>query len=66
MRSLLSHEPDLLGPEPTFKRMKLVLGTPSRLPFEEGKWKPGFGDDLRDEEWEALRRDLFPAANPSG
>jgi glycine cleavage system H protein len=64
MRNLLSHEPDLLGLERTFRRMNSVLGTALRLPYADGKWKPGFGDDLNDEEWEALRRDLFPSASP--
>jgi hypothetical protein len=62
MRNLLSHEPDLLGLERTCKRITSVLGTPLRLPFGDGKWKPLFGDEFSDEEWETLRRDLFPAS----
>ena len=64
MRNLLPHEPDLLGPERTFAQIRSVSSTPLRLLYEDGKWKPGFGDDLKDEEWERLRRHFFPPPGP--
>jgi len=65
MRSLLSQEPDLLGLDRTCKRMTSVLGTALRLPYRDGGWEPQFGDGFSDEEWEALRRDLFSASGSS-
>lgn len=63
MRNLLSHEPDQLGLERTCKNMNSVLGTALRLPYGDGRWKPLFGDDFNDEEWETLRQGLFPAGS---
>jgi glycine cleavage system H protein len=63
MRNLLSHEPDLLGLERTCNRMTSVLGTALRLPFRDGGWKPQFGDEFNDEEWETLRREFFPTSD---
>jgi len=30
-----------------------------------GEWVPGFGDELSDEDWESLKRELFPAITKS-
>ena len=61
MRNLLSHEADQLRFDRTCSTITRVLGSALRLPFRDGKWSPAFGDELSDEEWEALRHELFPA-----
>ena len=61
MGNLLSHEPDRLWSDRTCSSMRTVLGSALRLPFRDDSWRPSFGDDFSDEEWEALRRRLFPA-----
>jgi len=61
MRKLLAHEADQIWLARTRSTMISVLGSPLRLPLEGNQWEPAFGDELGDEEWEALRQKLFPA-----
>jgi glycine cleavage system H lipoate-binding protein len=35
------------------------------LANDGGQWQPGFGDYLSDEDWEAIRRELFPVTDRS-
>jgi glycine cleavage system H protein len=60
MRNMLSQEPDLLCLERTCHQMTSALGTALRLPFQNGRWRSRFGDEFNDEEWETLRREIFP------
>lgn len=58
---LLSQEPDRLWLDQTFRSMEAVLDLPSRVPYRDARWRPEFGDEFSDREWEALRKSLFPA-----
>jgi glycine cleavage system H protein len=61
MGKLLSQEPDLLCLERTCQCMTSVLGTALRLPFRDGGWRPCFGDEFNDEEWQTLCQEFFPS-----
>ena len=45
----------------TLDTMEAVWGSPLRVPFQDGTWRPEFGDEFSDEEWGTLRKKLFPA-----
>lgn len=64
LQNLFSHEADQVSLERTLRAMRKVLGSPLRIPFRDGEWRPNFGDEFSDEEWEALRSELFPDPRP--
>jgi glycine cleavage system H lipoate-binding protein len=64
LRTLFSHEADQVSLDRTLRSMKRVLGSSVRLPLEDKVWRPAFGDEFTDEEWEALRSELFPVPQP--
>jgi glycine cleavage system H protein len=59
MRNLLSHQPDRVWFDRTCSTMRSVLGSALQLPAREDAWKPAFGEDFSDEEWECLSLKLF-------
>ena len=63
IQDLLSREADQEGLNQMIQNMETVLGSPLRVPFQEGAWRPDFGDEFTDEEWGTLRKRLFPTTH---
>jgi glycine cleavage system H lipoate-binding protein len=61
LQQLLSHEAHQVSLDQTIRTMQDILGSSRNLPLQDGRWRPAFGDEFSDEEWEALRTELFPA-----
>lgn len=59
MRNLLSHQSDRIWFDRTCSTMRSVLGSALQLPAPEDAWKPAFGEDFSDQEWESLSLKLF-------
>ena len=66
MRNLLSHQADQVWFDRTCSTMRSVLGSALRLPAREDAWKPEFGEDFSDEEWESLSLKLFQESAAPG